>query len=230
MKKIICSVFLVSFFSAGILFAKIALTLDAGPVYTNFYYRNNFDNGNARNTWSTNVGGLNVLLKGEFAKNFGVYGMANFAFGKRIATGYHSKNSSVTRKWDADLSYVIDSQFGFFYAFKPVKNLDIMLGLGIGLGGSGYNTTTEKTLLTETKKTRNHYTNIGGGFNVDVSYMFTQKIGVYGGLSDTMYAPVSKSVKTIIGSSSEKTETFSGEAAGTFANSFSLKAGLQFKF
>lgn len=218
MKKHLCILFLLSVFAVGSLFAKVSLTLDVGPVYTHFAHRSNTSSAGITNTWSTRTGGLNVLLRAEFAKNFGVYGMANFAFGKRVSNGTHTENTSIITRGNASLSYSIDSQFGFFYVFKPKTNLELMLGLGIGIGGSGHNYTGD----------RYHYTNIGGGINFDVSYMFTKLIGIYGGLSDTLYAPVSRS-HTMKGGNSSSTTTTSSPA-GKIANAFSLKAGLQFKF
>lgn len=217
MKKYLCILFLLSVCAIGSVFAKVSLTLDVGPVYTHFSHRSNTTSAGTTHTWTTHTGGLNVLLRAEFAKNFGVYGMANFAFGQRMVTGFNTKTHCERDKWDASLSYAIDSQFGFFYAFKPKTNLEIMLGAGIGIGGSGYNYSSD----------RHHYTNIGGGINCDVSYMFTKLIGIYGGLSDTLYAPVSVSHTEKSGSDSKTTTSSS---AGKIANAFSLKAGIQFKF
>jgi len=138
MKRSICIFFLLTVLSVGFLSAKVKLSLDIGPVYTYFASRSTVNNGRT-DTWSTHTGGLNVLFGAEFVKNFGVYGTVNFAFGKRLTTGWHTKNHSETDRWDADLTYAIDSQFGFFYVFHPVKNLDLTLGVGLGLGGSGRN-------------------------------------------------------------------------------------------
>ena len=217
MKKYLCILFLLSVCAIGSVFAKVSLTLDVGPIYTHFSHRSDTNSAGRTHTWATHTGGLNVLLRAEFAKNFGVYGMANFAFGNRMVTGFNTKTHCERNKWDASLSYAIDSQFGFFYAFKPKTNLEIMLGAGIGIGGSGYNYSSD----------RYHYTNIGGGINCDVSYMFTKLIGIYGGLSDTLYAPVS--VSHTVKSGSDSTTTTSS-SAGKIANAFSLKAGIQFKF
>nr|WP_314992366.1 DUF2715 domain-containing protein [uncultured Treponema sp.] len=217
MKKYLCILFLLSVCAIGSVFAKVSLTLDVGPIYTHFSHRSDTTSAGRTHTWATHTGGLNVLLRAEFAKNFGVYGMANFAFGNRMVTGFNTKTHCERDKWDASLSYAIDSQFGFFYAFKPKTNLEIMLGAGIGIGGSGYNYSSD----------RYHYTNIGGGINCDVSYMFTKLIGIYGGLSDTLYAPVS--VSHTVKSGSDSTTTTSS-SAGKIANAFSLKAGIQFKF
>lgn len=225
MKKYLCILFLLSVCAIGSVFAKVSLILDVGPIYTHFSHRSDTNSAGRTHTWATHTGGLNVLLRAEFAKNFGVYGMANFAFGQRMVTGFNTKTHCERDKWDASLSYAIDSQFGFFYVFKPKTNLELMLGLGIGIGGSGYNYNRTNT---GDRYHRYHYTNIGGGINFDVSYMFTKLIGIYGGLSDTLYAPISGTQTTKY--KDGKKEDVPINPAGKIANAFSLKAGIQFKF
>ena len=221
MKKRICILCLLTVFSVSFLAAKVKLTLDVGPIYTHFSSRTTHSGGD-KYTWATHTGGLNVLLRAEFMQNFGVYGMMNFAFGRKVIDGYHTTNKSIITKWNADLTYAIDNQFGFFYVFHPVKKMDIALGFGIGIGGSGRNSSTSLT------KTAYSQVNIGGGVNLDVSYMFTEMVGIYSGISDTLYAPVLTKADTTIGN---KTTTSSdSNASGKIANSFSIKAGLQFVF
>ena len=221
MKKSICILFLLTVFSVGFLSAKVKLTLDVGPVYTHFSSRATANNGRT-DTWSTHTGGIGVLFSAEFVKNFGVYGTTNFAFGKEIISETHlgnRKNKVITiTRWDGDLTYVIDSQFGFFYVFHPAKKLDLTLGLGIGIGGSGRNY----------DKIERSQANIGGGVNFNVSYMFTKMIGIYGGVSDTLYAPVSTKIKEK--TSSGSTTKTDSNASGKIANSFSIKAGLRVVF
>lgn len=222
MKKSLCIIFLLTVFSVGFLSAKVKLTLDIGPVYTYFGSRTAVNNG-VTNTWTTHTGGLNVLFGAEFIKNFGVYGTVNFAFGNHFWSKIASKRYYEGWRTDANLTYAIDSQFGFFYVFHPVQKLDLTLGCGIGIGGSGrsYNTSgSAKMSISQT--------NIGGGINFDASYMFTKMIGIYGGLSDTLYAPVSTKTKTKIGDSTKTKEDSS--SSGKIANSFSIKAGLQLVF
>lgn len=225
MKKNICILFLLTVLSVGFLSAKVKLTLDVGPVYTHFSSRATANNGRT-DTWSTHTGGIGVLFSAEFVKNFGVYGTTNFAFGKRLTTGWYTKNHSETDKWDADLTYAIDNQFGFFYVFHPVKNLDLSLGLGLGLGGSGENHTYDKAPVSV--KVKKSQTNIGGGVNFNVSYMFTKMVGIYGGVSDTIYVPVHTKTKRTIGNKTE--ETSDSTTSGKLANSFSIKAGIQLVF
>ena len=238
MKKRVCILFLLTVFSVGFLSAKVKLTLDVGPVYTHFdNYRSTDSKKHIR---SANLGGLDILLRCEFAKHFGVYGMTNFAFGNRFWD--HASSKKHYEGWLSDrdvvdLVYAIDSQFGFFYAFTPAKNLEIMLGFGLGLGGNGYNLSYTETILGKSIgiDDKKHCTNIGGGINVDVSYMFTKMVGIYGGISDTLYLPVSVRVKTNR-TGKEGSKTYSGAdiqnkaGIGRLSNSLSIKAGIQFVF
>ena len=222
MKKGICIFFLLTVLSVGFLSAKVKLNLDIGPVYTYFGSSKSHDNGRI-NTWATHTGGLNVLFGVEFVKNFGAYVTANFAFGKDYWAKSSSKKSYSGDLIDADLTYVIDSQFGFFYVFHPVKKLDLTLGAGIGIGGSGYNRT--YALGSKLIKEKQSQANIGGGINFNASYMFTKMVGIYGGVSDTLYAPV------YIKYSNGKTKPIEDtDVSGKVANSFSIKAGIRLVF
>ncbi len=226
MKRSICIFFLLTVLSVGFLSAKVKLSLDIGPVYTYFASRSTVNNGRT-DTWSTHTGGLNVLFGAEFVKNFGVYGTVNFAFGKRIIEGTHIKDASTSTstitRWNGNLTYVIDSQFGFFYVFHPIKKMDLTLGAGIGIGGSGRNYTRGNEKIAKSQ------TNIGGGINLNISYMFTKMIGIYGGISDTIYAPVYTKRSTRY--SNDKTETIEdSNTSGKIANSLNIKAGIKIVF
>lgn len=226
MKKSICILFLLTVLSVGFLSAKVKLNLDIGPVYTYFGSSKIHDNGRI-DTWATHTGGLNVLFGAEFVKNFGVYGTVNLAFGKDYWAKFSSKRAYGGELMDADLTYAIDCQFGFFYVFHPIKKLDLTLGAGIGIGGSGYNRTYSSG-STPIKKDQSQ-ANIGGGINFNASYMFTKMVGIYGGVSDTLYAPVYTNTKTKIGNS-DPTSQEDTNTSGKIANSFSIKAGLQLVF
>ena len=155
-----------------------------------------------------------MLFGVEFVKNFGVYVTANFALGRY----YWSKESYPTHyegtRSPAGVTFAIDSQFGFFYVFHPVKKLDLTLGAGIGIGGSGYNKPLPKSQA-----------NIGGGINFNASYMFTKMVGIYGGVSDTLYAPVY--TETQISSTRSIKDT---DVSGKVANSLNIKAGIRLVF
>ena len=229
MKKRICILCLLTVFSVGFLSANVKMNLELGPVYTYFSSHepsNSFHFGSGHRSWQTHTGGLNVLFGVEFIKNFGVYGTANFAFGKDYWYKTSSKTDYHGYLQDADLTYALDSQFGFFYVFHPAKNLDLTLGAGLGIGGSGHNRTYTTAGITTKKEISQ--TNIGGGLNLDISYMFTKMIGIYGGVSDTIYVPVHTKTKRTIGNKTE--ETSDSTTSGKLANSFSIKAGIQLVF
>lgn len=225
MKKSICVFFLLTVLSVGFLSAKVKLSLDVGPVYT--YFGSRTSSGNGHTSWTAHTGGLNVLFGVEFIKNFGVYGTANFAFGKNYwdKTSFPRSYSGSLR--DAELTYAIDSQFGFFYVFHPSNKLDLTLGLGLGIGGSGHNreyATSSKIIKEEISQA-----NIGGGVNLDVSYMFTKMIGIYGGVADTVYAPVYTKTKIKIGNH-ELPPNEDTHVSGKIANSLNIKAGIRLVF
>ena len=227
MKKRICILCLLTVFSVGFLSAKVKLSLDIGPVYTYFGSRTSVNNERT-DTWATHTGGLNVLFGAEFIKNFGVYGTVNFAFGKRIIEGTHIKDASTSTstiaRWNGDLTFVIDSQFGFFYVFHPIKKMDLTLGAGLGIGGSGRNYTTKYEKIAKSQ------TNIGGGVNLDVSYMFTKMIGIYGGISDTLYAPVYTKITIKLKKDNKTITKEDSNASGKIANSLNIKAGIKIVF
>jgi hypothetical protein len=212
MKKRICILCLLTVFSVGFLSANVKMNLELGPVYT--YFGSRTSSGSGHTSWTTHTGGLNVLFGVEFVKNFGAYVTANFAFGKDYWYKTSSPRSYTGFLNDATLTYAIDSQFGFFYVFHPAKNFDLRLGAGLGIGGSGYNKPLSKSQA-----------NIGGGVDLNISYMFTKMIGIYGGVSDTLYAPVY--TETQISSTQSIKDT---DVSGKIANSLNIKAGIRLVF
>ena len=213
--------------SAGVLSASVRLVLDVGPIYTHFTNHLSYNGSSKKYTHSENLFGVNLALRAEFVKNFGVYAMTNFAFGNAYWEHWSSPDSYGGNRYKHGLVYAIDSQFGFFYAFKPRPKLEIALGLGLGIGGNGFNRKILKT------KQSVSCTNIGLGLNADVSYMFSKLVGIYGGICDTIYSPVAVSTKF---ENAKETKSYSGSdvqntaGIGSISNSFSIKAGIQFVF
>lgn len=60
---------------------------------------------------------------------------------------------------------------------------------------------------------------------MNISYMFTKMIGIYGGVSDTLYAPVY--TETQISSTQSIKNT---DVSGKIANSLNIKAGIRLVF
>ena len=213
--------------SAGVLSASVRLVLDVGPIYTHFTNHLSYNGSSKKYTHSENLFGVNLALRAEFVKNFGVYAMTNFAFGNAYWEHWSSPDSYGGDRHKHGLVYAIDSQFGFFYAFKPRPKLEIALGLGLGIGGNGFNREIAKI------KKSVRCTNIGAGLNADISYMFSKLVGIYGGICDTIYAPVAVSTKR---DDEKETKTWTGPEVqnqagiGSVSNAFSIKAGIQFVF
>ena len=226
MKKA-CVFLVLLLLSAGVLSASVRLVLDVGPIYTHFTNHLSYNGSSKKYTHSENLFGVNLALRAEFVKNFGVYAMTNFAFGNAYWEHWSSPDSYGGNRHKHGLVYAIDSQFGFFYAFKPRPKLEIALGLGLGIGGNGFNREIVKI------KQSVRCTNIGVGLNADVSYMFSKLVGIYGGICDTIYAPVAVSTKR---DDEKETKTWTGPdvqnvaGIGSVSNSFSIKAGIQFVF
>ena len=64
--------------------------------------------------------------------------------------------------------------------------------------------------------------------NLNASYMFTKMIGIYGGISDTLYAPVFTKTTTTVNNHDDTVRD--SNTSGKLANSFSMKVGLRFVF
>ena len=209
---------------AGVLSASVRLVLDVGPIYTNF--TNHLNKNSERSIHEENLFGVNLALRAEFIKNFGVYAMTNFAFGNNYWEHWSYADSYGGYRVKDTFVYAIDSQFGFFYAFKPRPKLEIALGAGLGIGGNGFTRKIRKI------KQNVNCTNIGFGLNADVSYMFNKLVGIYGGIADTIYAPVAVSTKFEGATESKirRGQDVRYDGIGPVSNSFSIKAGVQFVF
>ena len=211
---------------------KNGLSVHVGGTLTGF--RNVRKSGNTRNVHSFGAGGLNIAVQYGLTKNFGVYGLTDFTFGSKMNNSWSSKTYNTYEyksiKTKTELLYAIDSQFGLYYLFHAPANVHFMLGGGFALGGNGSHV--KKPGYLE----KRHITNIGGGINFDVIYMFTKMFGIYGGISDTMYAPVEVTIRKKPDNGSASTTHYSGSDIhnkayiGNFSNSFNLKVGLRLSF
>lgn len=209
---------------------KNGLSVHIGGTLTGF--RNLHKHDSTKYVHSFGSRGFNVAVQYGIGKNFGVYGLSHFTFGSRLrnsqSTRTYNRYTYTSIKSRAELTYVIDSQFGAYYLFHAPANVHFMLGAGLGLGGNGSHIKDSEYLV------KTHITNIGAGINFDVLYMFTKMIGIYGGISDTMYAPVEVTVqKKPRKEGSASTSHYSGSdiqnkaGVGSFSNSFNFKVGLR---
>lgn len=186
MKKFF-AVILFCFSAITFVFAKgtAGLSFDVGAQYLNHQLHNfgkdNKNNGNDFNYHSIafkNMGGFNLGMNYEIAKNWSVFLNTAFSF-----------NST----------FVNDTVLGFGYTFGLDKGFRLFLGGGLAFGGSEFS----KTYYNTTTKTS--YVNVGGAVQLVASYMFTRMFGIYFGVSDNLYAVVKGTRK--IGSTTTDIQT-----------------------
>ncbi len=153
---------------------SIGLSLNVGGLYTNhqLHYISDgktYDNFQHHNIFSKHMGGFSAGLSYRLPKNWALYFDTMFAFNK---------------------IFVNDTQLGFGYIFRPGKGFEIFLCGGLAIGGSKFDYT-RAGITTEWK-----YFNVGGGLSLTASYMFTRKFGIYFGISDSYYKPVTGETRT----------------------------------
>lgn len=164
----VCLVFALVF--TGMLTAKsIGLNLEAGLAYTNhqlhYFNKDTYSDGFKHHTIrSKSLFGVNLGISYPLPKNWAVFVNTTFAFNN---------------------TFVNDTMLGAGYIFKPTRGVDLFLGGGLALGGSVFKWA--EGSVSNTHK----FFNIGAGINFTASVMFTDKIGMYVGISDTYYKPVS---------------------------------------
>ncbi|UTC75581.1 DUF2715 domain-containing protein [Treponema sp. OMZ 792] len=206
-KKIffVCLVFALVF--TGMLTAKsIGLNLEAGAAYTN-HQLHYFDNDTRHDGFkhqgikSKSLFGFNLGVSYPLPKNWSVFVSTVFAFNR---------------------TFVSDTMLGAGYTFKPGKGFDLFLGGGLAFGGSVFKWSSGNVSIT------NRFFNIGAGINLTASFMFTNKIGMFAGISNTYYKPVSGKWSNKIGD-----KTTSGDIASNhmpdLAKSISGRLGVKIK-
>ena len=157
----VCLVFALVF--TGMLTAKsIGLNLEAGAAYTNhqlhtFGKDTKSDGFKYQGIKSKSLFGVNLGISYPLPKNWAVFVNTTFAFNN---------------------TFVNDTMLGAGYIFKPTRGVDLFLGGGLALGGSVFKWA--KGSVSTTYK----FFNIGAGINFTASVMFTNKIGMYAGISD----------------------------------------------
>lgn len=216
------------FFFVASLTANEGITLNIGGAYSNVgnFYKGTVGPVTGKIVRSANLGGADIGIAYGFSKNFGVYGLGLFAFGKNTTTKT-TLGSAVTKTTATHrLAYEIDSQIGLYYKHDlPVRGLAISIGLGIGLGANG----TESKDMAGVVTSRSIF-GVGGGINVQVSYMVTKALGIYVGLSDTVYTPVTFTTKVGTIETKLTGSDIQGATIGKISNSFNARVGLQLEF
>ncbi len=206
-KKII--VFLIAFMLifVGTASAKsLGLSLNVGALYTN-HQLHSVGNVDERTHFkyhgisSMNLGGFTVGLAYRLPKNWALYLDSMFSFNK---------------------TFVNDTQLGFGYIFRLGKGFDLFLSGGLALGGSVFSHSEGHSEISTS------YFNIGGGLSLTASYMFTRKFGIYFGISDNYYKPVSRKRKIKINGSSVETSFLN--SMPKYNKSINARLGLKVNF
>ncbi len=205
-KKIILFFVAFTLVFAGNASAKsIGLDLNFGVVYTNHQLHDvsNVDQVTqfkTRSIRSMHMGGFNIGIAYDLPKNWALYLDTAFSFNKL---------------------FVNDTQLGFGYVFKPGKKFQIFLGGGLGLGGSVFSHSIGSTTHTQS------YFNVGGGVRLTTTYLFTEKFGMYLGVSGNFYKPVAGEIKTKIG---DKESTRKISENTSYNQSLGANLGFTIKF
>ncbi|MEL3908934.1 MAG: hypothetical protein P1P64_08020 [Treponemataceae bacterium] len=205
MKKFLTFVCVLSI--ASFAFAKGNLSLDIGAQYANNQLHrfgkepsNKFHNHNIR---LQHMGGFNLGVNYEIAKNWGIFLNSAFSFNN---------------------VFLNDTVLGFGYTFAiPKAPIKLFLGGGLALGGFIYDNNIASV------KTRTSHFNLGAGLQLVGSYMFTNMFGCFFGADLNYYGVLSGKEKTTV-SSATNTSSISKSNLPDLAKTFHLKAGLRIAF
>ncbi|UTC62009.1 DUF2715 domain-containing protein [Treponema sp. OMZ 787] len=157
---------LVMISTASLSARDLGIDLDVGGAYTRHsqHYIGSCCDGAGFSTnskASKNLGGIHLGVNFGLPKNWSVFADTMFTFNKTL---------------------VNDTQLGIGYNFLLGKGFKLFVGGAFSFGGS---------ISKYSDKHTTRYFGIGGGLNVTASYMFTRKFGIYFGVADNYYKPVS---------------------------------------
>ncbi len=207
MKKKLILICVFTFILTGILSAKSEdFNMEIGAVYTNHQLHNIGDIAeNAFQTFTIltmHLGGFDVGFNYRLDKQWYVYFSTMFAFNKM---------------------FVNDTQLGFGYNFQPGKGFNLFLGAGLALGGSVFKHTSNNITSQE------EYFTVGGGISLLGSYMFSRYIGIYFGISDSYYKPITGRHKKSDENGGAWTK-YKITELNTFTKSINARAGVKVHF
>lgn len=205
MKKLIValSIFTFAFFA----FAKDAgVSLDIGAHYENhslhYFGDENQHNFNVHSAYVKHMGGFNLGLDFMVAKNWSIFLDTSFSFNG---------------------VFVNDTAIGFGYNFNIGKGFNLFIGGGFGFGGSKFTWTEMHTDYSE------EYFNVGANLKLIISYMFTHRVGIFFGISDTYYIPAMGKQKKSTGSFTNE-KSLSGNDLPKYTQSIQPKCGVRIAF
>lgn len=210
-------------------FATVSISF--GPAYTNYFTQGKIESDKLPEQLASaikgsagmfkdknNAAGFSLDIHGDF-----MYFMTQFAFPTKVHSDFFNSEKSPLKKG----SLIVDSQLGAGYTFFKESPFNLFLGGGVGL-----NIIKNKHSVSIGPISGSYEkfdTLLGAGLNVLASFYFTNHIGIFGGVADTLYFIPIKQKKTV---------TLAGVSysfgnapkSKTLANSLNVKLGLALKF
>lgn len=230
-KKIVATVVMMVIF-VGMVFAEVSLSV--GPAYTNYFIRNKIDGEKlsqsitkgisgsfeSAKTEKNNAAGISLDLHGSF-----LYAMLQVAFPTKTHSDIFTTNSKALKGG----AFILDSQLGAGWTFFNKSRFNLFLGGGLGLNAFHYSQEVNLAGVQYSYKTIDVM--MGVGANILASFYFTQNIGIFAGVADTLYfAPLSFTKTFKVGGKEYSYKQKDKIRSEVLANSLNLKLGIAFKF
>ncbi|UTY29541.1 DUF2715 domain-containing protein [Treponema putidum] len=231
-KKMIL-ILIISAASVAFAFADIAISF--GPAFTNYFVHTKND-GNF-DTFSADV--KNALKNAKEEKNNAAgaavdlragifYLMTQIAFPGQNHSQLVKGATSEKDKFLVKNAFILDSQLGV--GITLLKNTPFNLFLGGGIGLNAMKATQSLSIANQNVSYDKLDVMFGMGVNVLASYYFTNIIGIYAGVADTVYFAPLKVQKTFkVGDQEYTVSNTSGNIKDVIANSVNLKLGLSIR-
>ncbi|UTC74602.1 DUF2715 domain-containing protein [Treponema sp. OMZ 792] len=231
-KKIIF-VLIISVAFAAFAFADFAISF--GPAFTNYFVHTKNEGKfdvfhadiqesikNAKDE-KNNAAGVAVDLRAGF-----LYLMAQIAFPGKNHSDLITGSSAEKDKFLKTNAFILDTQLGAGLTLFKKTRFNLFLGGGLGL--NAMKATQSVSILNQEFKYEKLDVMFGLGANILASFYFTDIIGIYGGIADTVYFAPLKVQKTFkVGNESYTVSNTDGNIKDIIANSVNLKLGLSIR-
>ena len=231
-KKMIL-VLIISVASAVFAFADFAISF--GPAFTNYFVHTknegNFDafSNDVQNALKNakdeknNAAGLAVDLRAGM-----IYFMAQIAFPGKNHTDLMKGATAEKNKFVVKNAFILDTQLGAGITLFKKTRFNLFLGGGLGLNAMKASQTI--SIAGQDISYDKLDVMFGIGVNVLASFYFTNMIGIYGGIADTVYFAPLKVKKTFkVGNEEYTVSNTSNNIKDIIANSVNLKLGLSIR-
>ncbi|UTY26836.1 DUF2715 domain-containing protein [Treponema denticola] len=220
---------------ASAVFAFADFAISFGPAFT-YYFVHTKNEGN----WGTVHADIQTAvknLKDEQNNAAGVavdlragilYFMAQIAFPGKNHNNLIKGTTADKDKFVAKNAFILDSQLGVGITLFKKTSFNLFLGGGLGLNAMK---STQSVSIASQEVTYDKLdVMLGVGANILASFYFTDMIGIYGGIADTVYFAPLKVEKTFkVGNQAYTVSNTSGNIKDVIANSVNLKLGLSIR-